>query len=103
MQREAPRRADRRSRMLLLEGHGGKVHTLAFSPDGKTLASVAGHANAIWLWDLARGQPTAHAKHDRRVVALAFSPDDGTLACADILGNVTLWDLAMGKEQFLGR
>src|SRR5262249_8993121 len=94
--------ADRRRRMLLLEGHKGTVHTLAFSPDGQTLASVAGHANVIWLWDLARGRPSTGGEHARRVVALAFAPDGGTLACADSAGNVTLWDLTSRKERSLG-
>src|SRR5262249_4413685 len=65
-------------------------------------ASVAGHANVIWLWDLAHGRPSTRAEHARRVVALAFAPDGDTLACADSLGNVTLWDLASRKERTLG-
>jgi WD40 repeat protein len=75
--------------VLTLRGHHGKVHTLAFSPDGLTLASVAGHGREIWLWDLLRGTVKAKALHDRRVVSLAFAPDENyALVCADSQGGI---------------
>jgi WD40 repeat protein len=87
--------------MLILSGHTRKVHTLAFAPDGRTLASVAGHDTRIWLWDLEKAQPVFHAGHKRRVVSLAFAPCGGALACADSSGGVVLWDLASSKERML--
>src|SRR5436309_3205388 len=87
--------------MLILSGHRGKVHTLAFAPDGQTLASAAGHDTRIWLWDLAAGRPSAHAQHHRRIVALAFAPGERpVLVCANNIGHITRWDIPSGKERY---
>ncbi len=89
--------------MLILGGHKNRVHTLAFSPDGQALASVAGRGQSVWLWDLARGEVCGRAEHDRRVVALAFAPwERPTLAFADSLGAVTAWDIRSRKRHHLG-
>jgi WD40 repeat protein len=89
--------------MLILEGHRGKVHTLAFSADGRTLASVAGRSSVIWLWDLESHQRRGELRgHTHRVVSLAFAPHDAdgqTLASADSAGNVWLWDAADATER----
>ena len=80
--------------MLVLSGHNARVHTLAFSPDGMTLASVAGKGLAIWLWDLVSGQVKDRLQHVRRVVSIAFSPGDGqTLALGDSNPWISLWNL----------
>ena len=42
-----------------LEGHTGQVHSMAFTPDGKILAS-AGENGAILLWDLQLLEPRPH-------------------------------------------
>ncbi|TGZ80763.1 WD40 repeat-like protein [Ascodesmis nigricans] len=64
-----------------LEGHSYAVFTLAFSPNGKTLASGS-YDNTVRLWDPATGTSRRTVEgHWSGVTTLAFLPD------RDILGN----------------
>jgi Tol biopolymer transport system component len=75
------------------------VHAVAFSPDGKTLASTDDDG-LITLWDVATRKPRARMEmHQKFVRALAFSPDGKTLASGDRIRNVQLWDPATGKAR----
>ena len=75
------------------------VSAVAFSPDGKTLASGSLDSD-IKLWDVATGKERATLKgHTETVRSLAFSPDGKTLASGGYDNSIKLWDLATGKVQ----
>jgi WD40 repeat protein len=88
-----------------LKGHTGTVYSVAFTMDGKTLASGGGERTVI-LWDVATGtQRVMLSGHTGHVRSVAFTKDGKTLASAggsdDFArpdGTVRLWDVAAGRE-----
>ncbi len=78
---------------------GASVFTVAFSPDGKLLAS-GGDDNAAILWGVAdRSEREAFIEHGSSVMSVAFSPDGGRLASACLDGFVRLWDVANQRRR----
>ncbi|MCG9133667.1 hypothetical protein J5I95_18495 [Candidatus Poribacteria bacterium] len=81
--------------VALLTGHGA-VFSVAFSPDGETLAS-GNSDGSLQLWDVAtREHQATFTGHRYPVFSVAFSPDGKTLASAD--GTLRLWDVATGES-----
>ena len=76
-----------------LAGHEGIVESLAFSPDGQTLASGSWDTT-IRLWSTATGEPIGPPLegHTNVVTCLAFSPDGQILASGAADRTVRLWD-----------
>lgn len=77
-----------------LRGHEGDVQCVAYSPDGKLLASGSEDGN-IKIWDTATNRELGQLQgHKLYVNGVAFSPDGALLASAGFDGTVRLWDVA---------
>ena len=86
-----------------LEGHTGSVNSVAFSPDGNTIASGSSD-DTVKLWDVSRPfQPRVPkatlSNHGNWVSSVAFSPDGTRLASSCSDGVVRLWNaLPLGND-----
>jgi hypothetical protein len=80
-----------------LEGLEYPVTSLAFAPDGATLAST-GVGNAVLLWNLGNGRRRVLEGHTKRVASLAYFPDGKSLASASDDHTVRVWDVMSGRQ-----
>ena len=110
-------RTGEKQKTLRHEGGGWDTDvrpSVAFSPDGRTLASAGyvirvdsderglpmeNYEYPILLWDTATGKHTKSFKgHTYGTASVAFSPDGGTLASGGRDGVIRLWDVATGTQ-----
>jgi WD40 repeat protein len=81
------------SKVLTKLAHQDSVWSVAFSPDGKTLASGS-RDSTIKLWDIGTSKVlTTLSAHRGEVSSVAFSPDGKTLASGSWDSTIRLWNL----------
>jgi WD40 repeat protein len=72
---------------------------VAFSPDGKAIATATFSDPSIVLWRVESGEMMRRFKgHSTSTVALSFSPDGRTVAAGSLGGTIRLWDVESGQE-----
>lgn len=85
---------------ILQSGHTMGVTTLAFSPDGKWIATGA-YDNAVILWNVETGEEIRRmTAHQSPVMEVGFSPDGRKVISCDQNGGVLGWDASAGTTVF---
>lgn len=79
--------------LLTYNKHSGQVYALAWSPDGKSIAS-GGDDHSVRVWNIATGQTTlVYRGHSNSIFKIAWSPDGKSIASASADGTIQVWHL----------
>src|SRR6266852_2636143 len=81
-------------------GHSDYVSAVAWSPDGKRIASASGD-HTVQVWDAANGgHVLTYRGHASDVTSLAWSPDEKNIVSGSVDGTVQVWDAATGNRVY---
>jgi WD40 repeat protein len=88
--------------LMTLSGHTDSLHSVAWSPDSRTIATTSDDGDtSVRLWDAETGE-LLHTLlgHHVRVWGLDFSPDSATLITGGARGMIKAWDVASGRNLY---
>ena len=85
--------------MFVWQAHKGKVRSMAFSPDGKVLATATGSSERAWLWNPQTGELVRRLSFGTEVgvLSVGFAPG-APLFAAGGTATVRLWDADTWRE-----
>ncbi|QVL33922.1 hypothetical protein KIH39_08450 [Telmatocola sphagniphila] len=95
-----------RTERVILKNHDGDVQSVAFSADGKTLATIGNYRLPldrpcrIHFWDVASGKELP-SLGDPKILpqSVVFGPDDTTVTSVNNDGSITIWDRSKGSAK----
>jgi WD40 repeat protein len=83
--------------LLIQDRHSDKIHSVAFSPDGKMLVS-GGNDRTVNIWDVSSGRLIRTFEgHNELVTSVTFSPDGKTIASGSFDKTLKLWEVSSGR------
>jgi len=81
-----------------VEGHKAKVRSLAFSPDGRFVATTAGNSKFVWLWEATTGKLVRKLLGTGSAMRFAaFLQMTGHMVGLHDRGDATVWDADTGR------
>ena len=82
--------------LLIVEGNSGGLECIAWSPDGRTVATGNAKTNLVSLWDSRTGSRVQTIEGCKDVNSVAWSPDGEVFATGEVF-NVKIWEIATGR------
>src|SRR5436309_15637408 len=81
---------------IIYHGHSDKVFAVAWSPDGRYIASGS-KDKTVQVWDVATGKTLLTYRDHYEVQSVAWSPDGRRIASASVDKTVQEWHVATGE------